>query len=478
MRAFAYIRVSGDAQADRGLPVAGQRDAITRYAAEHGIDVVRWFIDEARPGSNDDRAAFQHLMSAAHQTPAPCQAILLWSWSRFARDEGDAHYWKASLRRHGVEILDISGETPSVPGFEYVVESLIHWRDAQRLREISADARRGQQTLVRLGYVPSGCRPPRGYQVAFEKATIEGRERRLRRWVPDPAMWPIARRAWELRLQGASYHGILSQCAGLYRSVNCLSTFFANTAYKGYVTFGGARIEVDPMVTEEEWDRVRAMASPSRGGGAPRRQGSRYLLSGLVRCARCGSPLLGDSVPARRDHREWRMYICSQVKRREGCDLPRIGANALETAIIEGVMAHLLDEDSLRSEREALVAAMEEERPQMEASLVALRHDLQDTESRVRRLLDAIEGGTESASLGGRLREREMDLADIRQRIASTEKQLAGPAEAFDAASYREELQRALREGDPADARALLGQFVETVIVDDETLRLQHRVPF
>lgn len=158
--AWAYIRVSGNAQADRGLPVAGQREAIQTYATAHGITVIRWFIDEARPGSNDRRDAFQEMMYAAHATPAPMGVILLWSWSRFSRSQTDAHYWKASLRRHGVQIRDVSGETPEVPGFEYVLESLIHWKDQQRLQEISHDARRGQQTLARMGYVPSGCRPP------------------------------------------------------------------------------------------------------------------------------------------------------------------------------------------------------------------------------------------------------------------------------------------------------------------------------
>ena len=38
---WAYIRVSGDEQADRGFPVAGQRRAITDHAREHSLDVGR-----------------------------------------------------------------------------------------------------------------------------------------------------------------------------------------------------------------------------------------------------------------------------------------------------------------------------------------------------------------------------------------------------------------------------------------------------
>lgn len=52
---WAYIRVSGDAQADRGLPVAGQRRAIEEYAREHNLHLARVFVDEARSGDTDQR---------------------------------------------------------------------------------------------------------------------------------------------------------------------------------------------------------------------------------------------------------------------------------------------------------------------------------------------------------------------------------------------------------------------------------------
>ena len=82
--AWPYIRLSGDEQADRGLPVAGQRRAITDYAREHSLDLARVFVDDARSGSTDPREQFQLLMSPAHRDPAPHKSILLQSWSRLA----------------------------------------------------------------------------------------------------------------------------------------------------------------------------------------------------------------------------------------------------------------------------------------------------------------------------------------------------------------------------------------------------------
>jgi len=55
LSAFAYLRVSGDEQADRGLPIAGQREAIARYADEHNLRILRCFVDETHSGSSNVR---------------------------------------------------------------------------------------------------------------------------------------------------------------------------------------------------------------------------------------------------------------------------------------------------------------------------------------------------------------------------------------------------------------------------------------
>lgn len=52
---WGCIRVSGDEQADRDLPVAGQHRALGEYAHEHDLILDRVFVNEARSGSSDQR---------------------------------------------------------------------------------------------------------------------------------------------------------------------------------------------------------------------------------------------------------------------------------------------------------------------------------------------------------------------------------------------------------------------------------------
>jgi len=482
-RAFAYLRVSGDEQADRGLPIAGQRESIARYAEEHHLRILRWFVDEARSGSSDaHRDAFRRMMREAHEDPPPADVILIWSWSRFARDQNDAHYWKASLRRHGVQIRDVDGTTPSVPGFEYVLESLIHWRDEQRLHEITHEARRGQQTLAQHGYVPSGSRPPRGYRVEFSEIEIEGRKRKVRRWVPDAETWPMVKRAWQMRLAGASYREIWRETR-LYKSPPIYSTFFKNTIYKGELWFGGTLIRVEPVVTEEEWAKVNDGRRQRRSGAYSRRQGSPYLLSGLLRCARCGSALVGHSTSGgvRNDGYErqrWTGYLCPKGRRGE-CDLPRVTAKNLEQAVTDNLLNEVLTQKTISARLREIRQHRESARPEMERQLTALYSQRDEVERQISRLVDAIEKIPAGTELVDRFEQRRNERDTLDQQISNLEAELQGPdADTMDVAGLREMLREALEKGDRQETRRLLTTLIEEIVVDGTSAKVRYRLPF
>lgn len=482
MIAYAYIRVSGDEQADRGLPVAGQRQALERYAAEHNIIIDHYFIDEARPGGTDNRARFQQMVHLLQRDPPPCEALLLWSWARFARDQADAHFWKASLRRAGIHIIDVSGEVPdTTPEMQWIFEALVHWKDEQKLVEISAQARRGQQTLARMGYVPSGGPPPRGFMAITEQNEIEGRRRTLRRWVPDPTTWPLVLRAWDLRLQGSSYNTIWRE-THLYKTPYAFNTFFANTIYKGELRFGDTLIPVPAAVTPEQWDQVNRDRAKRIGGSYSRRQGSRFLLSGLLTCGRCGAAMSGDHSGATKrndgySRRQWDHYKCTRVKR-GACDLPRIGARALETAILDTLFTQILTTENLATQLDAIQVSRAAQRPAQEALLGELQSAITDLERAIIRLVDAIESAPDSTALTQRLAQREHELAQKRQQLHQLHQDLntaAAPLPDLDA--IRNNLRQALTQGAPELARNLLRTLISEIIIDADQATIRYNLP-
>lgn len=484
--AYAYLRVSGDEQADRGLPIAGQREAIERYAAAHGVTITRWFVDEARPGSNDHRDAFQAMMRSAQTTPTPVNAVILWSWSRFARSVDDAHYWKALLRRRGVEVVSLAEPIPDnlPPGMEYVLESVIHWSDARRLDEISHDSRRGQQALARLGFIPSGGVPaPRGYRQQREDVVIEGRRRQAIRWVPDAEWQSVVRRAWRLRLEGLTLDAILAECPGLFTTANGLAAMFRNPVYRGTATFGGTRIPVEPLVTEEEWAAVNADSHARVGGSYSRRKGSTYLLSGLLRCARCGYALSGksdrprfrkDGTPMRR----YRAYMCIGRTRNHVCDLPGQRCEELEAAVFGALLNELLTEETIAANIAAIRKGMIYDTDEVTARIAAVRARAAELDRAIDGLLSLAEKNPRSERLAERLRQRESERDDALREIRVLEARGAAlEGNVTSVQAVREQLCAAIASGtaQPERLRAVLAEIVEVILVDDHaaTVRLK-----
>ena len=107
--AAAYIRVSTDDQVE--LSPASQLVEIRKWGSANGYIVPDEFVfvDEAKSGRRvTGRDEFRRLIGSAKQKPKPFDAILLWKFSRFARNRDDAVLYKSILRKQlHIEVISI-----------------------------------------------------------------------------------------------------------------------------------------------------------------------------------------------------------------------------------------------------------------------------------------------------------------------------------------------------------------------------------
>jgi hypothetical protein len=88
----------------------------------------------------------------------------------------------------------------------------------------------------------------------------------------------------------------------LYGTINSYTTFFSNLIYIGILEFGDMVIQhyCEPMVDMKTWNAVQEKiaehAQKKITSQHPLRAKSDYLLSGIIKCARCGSPMNGNTV--------------------------------------------------------------------------------------------------------------------------------------------------------------------------------------
>jgi DNA invertase Pin-like site-specific DNA recombinase len=137
-KAALYARVSSDKQ-DTDLSISAQLRAIREYAERNGYTIVREFIDEAESGRTADRPAFKEMIAAARRSSRLFNAILVWKYSRFARNREDSIGYKTLLRKHGVQVISITEpfeDTPTGRLLEAMIESLDEFYSANQGEEI------------------------------------------------------------------------------------------------------------------------------------------------------------------------------------------------------------------------------------------------------------------------------------------------------------------------------------------------------
>jgi len=437
----AYLRDSGGEDQDMSLDQ--QEAEIKRWAQQNGYVITRFFRDEARPGSSvAGRDAFSRMIDYFRQQGASETGIVVWSYSRFSRDIDDAQFFKADLRRRGYKIISIKDNIPDGPEGRFF-EAAIDWMNQRYLDDLSADVKRGLSHIVETyGAVPGT--PPLGFmrQPIDVGKHRDGSTHMLHRWVPDPETAPIVRRIFELRAQGKTYSNLIDEVPNVVAK-NSLSTLFTNRLYIGTLVYGGAEYPnyCEPIVDQSTWSQVQKMRrehtlhqhlSSDAGTMQIRRRTSAHLLSGLVYCSKCGSPMYSQTNK-QKNGSYYSAYACNRAKRRRDCDAKNIPEKVFDKAVLANIQeyilqpAHILDIQSIAMESQHQLIA--EAKNQMHI----LRTQKKRLRTQITRITAAIAEMGHSRSLIEKLKQLELEENQITSQI-----ELLGTPEPIVPMSYAE----------------------------------------
>lgn len=473
-RIWGYGRDSGGEEQQESVP--SQKRRIEDYCGQHSLLLAHFFADEARVGSTTvGRDGLEDLLYLARQEPRPVEGIVFWSFSRLARNQLDAQFMRADLRRRGYIVHSMMDDIP-LGEFAPVVEALIDWKNERFLTDLSRDVKRGLHDLAQQGYAPGGF-PPRGYLAKQVQvgAKRDGRPHMVTLWVPDPDIAPRVRQAFAMRAAGASFQEIheATQVLGTHGSY---VTMFRNRTYLGIRKCGDTEVEGahEPLVDRETWEAVQAKRRPRAKPGEdwpddkphPRRARTGYILSGLAFCAECGAAMVSgtDNVNGHRKT-PWRFYLCSR-KKNEGwsaCSSGKIGAEGPEQAVLRLANERVLTAEFVTSLVAEVNRQLEQDTPStVETRLKEKQRQLADAEKAISGLLDLVEKyGAESA--GPRLMEKEAEkarlLVEVRQLDLQKQTQLitVSPEEVE---GLLEEMRATLASEDIHAKRVLLSKII------------------
>ena len=401
-QAALYARVSSDRQ-DVDLSVAAQLRALRDYAKNNSYSVAREYVDEAESGRIADRPQFRAMIDEGSRSDAPSQVILVWKFSRFTRKREHAVAFKSMLRRKGIRVVSITEHADDSPTGK-LMEAIIESVDEFYSENLAQEVIRGMREAASRGFFLAS-KPPFGYKRIKvsdgirERPTLE----------PDPATAPVVREVFESSLRG---NGLKEICKELNnRGITIkgrrwhkagLHYVLTNEAYTGTSVWGRTTKSekgADPirvegawpaLVTREQFDGVQqALKERAPEVQRPARVGSKFLLSGLLRCGFCGKPYTGQGAKSG----QYGYYVCGKLHR-EGagtCRARYLNAAKVEDLVTEKVKERILTEETITDLVTLVAEEIDNLAGEIGGQLKAIEAELADVESRLENLYQALE---------------------------------------------------------------------------------------
>ena len=304
--AALYIRVSTDDQIEYS-PDA-QKRLLSEYAAKHDMLISNEFIfiDDGISGKKaEKRPQFQHMIGLAKSKEHPIDVILVWKYSRFARNQEESIVYKSLLKRNNVDVISVSEPILDGP-FGTLIERIIEWMDEYYSIRLSEEVKRGMTEKALRGEYQAGA--PFGYDMMDGKLTINEKNAAIVRNIFDMylnqsnSFFSIARYLNELGLntiRGNKFEN---------RTVRYI---IQNPTYKGWVRWNpNSKLDLreqknhssdmiikkgdhEPIIPEDIWDKANEkLLTEYRPKYAKPELAMAHWLSSLLICSNCNSVLV------------------------------------------------------------------------------------------------------------------------------------------------------------------------------------------
>ncbi len=432
-RVAIYARYSSDLQSETSID-----DQIRLCRETIELDkgtVVEVFTDYAiSGGSLRNRPGMQAVLAGAKS--GNFDVVVAEALDRISRDQEDIAGIFKRLGHADVRIVTLSeGEISELHvGFKGTMNALF-------LKDLAHKTRRGQRGRVEAGRIPGGN--SYGYRIVrrlLDNGAVSTGEREI-----DEKQAAIVRRIFEEYADGLAprqiaarlnREGIPAPRGGQWNASTINGSrqrrngILNNELYTGHITFNRQRFVKDPetgrrigrlnpehewivkevpklrIVDDDLWQRVQAIKGRHSSRWGNKRQTKKRLLSGLIKCGRCG----GGMTISRGDR-----YYCSARREKGTCDANRgINASELEDRVLSGLKEILFGSEDLiedfAAEFRRELARLRKERHGNERRHVK---ELQTVERGIKRCLDYITSGDGEPGL---VRDQLQDL-EARKRV-------------------------------------------------------------
>lgn len=330
-----YIRVSSGEQTEYSPD--SQLKLGKKFAKEHNINILteHIYIENGVSGRNaSKRSEFQRMISIAKQKPKPFDVILVYDFSRFARNKEEAVMYKALLRKKlGIEVISIT--QPLSNGKESVIlESMYEAMDEYYSLNLSENVHRGRMEKAERG--EWNGKAPFGYDYDKKNKTlkINKEEAEIVKLVHNRFDKNNNIRQITIELQSLN----IKTKEGSTWNDHATKRLLNNIVYIGKVTNGQNIIfngKHKSIIDNTLWKRnQKKMNEREKMNIKYKRKEVKYdsWLRGIVKCSKCGHSLIVCESKKSKPYFQCGFYSKSECK-----ESHYIQVEKLENAILEKI---------------------------------------------------------------------------------------------------------------------------------------------
>ena len=499
MKAAVYARVSSDSQ-DVELSISAQLRALRDYAAKHGYETTREYVDEAESGRSDNRPAFREMISIAKTHNPPFEAILVWKLNRFARNRVDSATYKKLLRDRGIKVVSINEPLEDSPS-GHLLEGVIETIDQFYSENMGEDIRRGMRENATRGFYV-GSTPPYGMRKSPFKDGGKTRYK-LEPLADDSIEIQTLRRVFNMIMDGSGCKEIamvlnregFRTSGGQKWGKTTIHKLLTNEAYCGTLVWGGRpehkalRSGIPPIRTENAWTAIidknifrlvqEKMSANAPKAVHPRTVPSFFILSGMLFCS-CGRAMIGRSAKSHRFY----YYQCNRSDKqgKEACSARPLPKEKLEREVIEQIKERILSPDCL----EELVKVVNEDFESAEVifknKIDTIDTECNDVSARLLKLYDALETGKMSLDdLSPRIKELRTRQNELAKARVVTEAELItggkGSVNEQLVKAHAQDIRSVLEEANVTESKAFLRTFVKRIEIENGKVKVNFNLP-
>lgn len=429
-----YVRVSTEEQAEHGYSIDAQLDTLRNYCKMYGKEVYNEYVDRGVSGkSMNGRYELQKLLQDAKEKLF--DEVIVWKINRFARKNIDLLHIVDILDKHNIAFRSFSENfETATPIGKFALQMMGAVGELER-NTIVDNVKLGMKQRAKAGR--HNGKLPLGYKVLYDPINPFADSSLV--IVPEEAL--VIQKIYHLYSTGRGLKSIANELnhSGFFTkqgnafSISAIKAILTNPMYVGRIRYNHhenwsekrrrgrnpnpilVEGKHEAIIPEELWENVQELMN-KKSSISPRTFNGEYLLTGLIRCPKCGAAMVASRTKSKQKNGEHivRMYYSCGNFRSKGssvCSANSIRKQEAEDYVVTRLKEVLSEEKILKSIVEKMNNKLRNRTQPLQQELKHITNQIEQIEAKKIRYLDLYENGQfEKTPFSSRLQELQTDL--------------------------------------------------------------------